>query len=192
VTITNEGIFKKLEKRIDKLPVVKITDKILFECYGWAETAVKAKMKEDQWKKDGGKAVRRLATGKTGEKAVEKLLGMKFSDDTIGHSRLFWQPDLKCLGFNCGIKTVNWGLAPMVSKHPRSSELFVILRDTEGNCEAIIVGVATKAVIEKFSDDSLVLDKRAVFKRNGKTGFYGFEKCKLVTNLDTLKGHLSE
>lgn len=190
--VTNKSVFDALHTKTSSLPTVQLTKEEMVKARCWAEKAAKAKLKEKQWERDGRKAVPRLTTGKVAERAVERLLDVKFSDDGIGPSKFYWRPDLKSLGLKCGIKAVNWGLVPLVPQKPRCDELIVILRQSKGydknvGDEAIIIGVASQDALKKYSCTDLVKDKNAVYKANGKTGFYGLEHCIRVETLEDLK-----
>tara|TARA_B100000795_G_C22521885_1_gene331688 strand:- start:116 stop:523 length:408 start_codon:yes stop_codon:yes gene_type:complete len=67
---------------------------------------IKAKISESHHLVDSGMEEKRWTTGFLGESAVEQFLKINFIDLSIGSSQNYHVSDLKKVGYDCGIKTV--------------------------------------------------------------------------------------
>ena len=143
----------------------KIRDKI----NDFVEHVLVAKSRETVHQIDGHKERKRWRTGRMGECALELLFKRKFADWQIGNSERFSYADLKDLGVDIGIKTVDYGSFPLVHKHSRRAEIICVKK---GN-EVYILGLATPDILNTYSDVKYVHNPDA---RDRKTGFYGFDK----------------
>ena len=144
---------------------------------------IQAKQQERHHKIDNKNEYKRFFTGMMGEYAVEKTLGQKFVDWSIGESTNYNMADLNALGINVGIKTVEIGKYPIIHKEAKRPEIICIKRRDN---LIIICGLATIEVLNTYQDINLVLSP--YLKRRGtKTGFYGFEHLINFSNLEDLK-----
>ena len=134
----------------------------------WVNKIIKEKMKEKVHQYDGSKEHKRWKTGRMGEVALEILFKKKFTDWTIGESENYAYADLKDLGVDVGVKTVDYGSFPLVHKHSRRPEIICV---TYGD-KVYILGLATPDVLNTYSDPKYVKTASALDR---KTGFYGFE-----------------
>jgi hypothetical protein len=159
---------------IDKFIVIQFFEDEIVHIRNFAKNIPQQKLKEKHYRIDDDSLEKRFFTGFLGELAVNLLLGNLSLDLTIGDSKDFNVPDLPKL--NIGIKTVEWGKFPIVSKNPKTSEIINIVR---GNT-VFICGIATVDNLKKNSSDDLVLSRKLV-QRNVKTGFYGFNELKFFT-----------
>ena len=91
---------------LDNDEIIKIKD--------FTTNLIDVKKKESHHIKDSGSEKKRWLTGLLGERAVEKYLGLKFMDFTIGNSRKYHVSDMKIAGYNCGVKTVEKGKFPII------------------------------------------------------------------------------
>ena len=135
----------------------------------FVDRVIRVKQKEKVHQFDGKKEPKRWRTGRMGECALEILFKKKFADWNIGNSEKFAYADLKDLGVNIGIKTVDYGSFPLVHKHSRRAEIICV---TYGN-KVYILGLATPDVLNTYSDPKYVHNPDA---KDRKTGFYGFDK----------------
>ena len=135
----------------------------------FVQKVIRVKLKENVHQYDGRKEPKRWKTGRMGECALEILFKRKFADWQIGKSEDFSYADLKDLGVNIGIKTVDYGSFPLVHKHSRRAEIICV---TYGN-KVYVLGLATPDVLNTYSDPKYVHNPDA---RDRKTGFYGFDK----------------
>ena len=115
---------------------------------------------------------KRWTTGFLGECAVEKFIGKKFVDFSVGNSKKYHVPDLTSIGIDCGIKTVEFGKFPIVFIKSVKPEIIVIKQSEK---KFYICGLASKEVLNKYQSMSLVLSP-LLRKRGTKTGYYGFHK----------------
>jgi len=159
---------------IDKFIVIQFFEDEIVHIRNFAKNIPQQKLKEKHYRIDDDSLEKRFFTGFLGELAVNLLLGNLSLDLTIGDSKDFNVPDLPKL--NIGIKTVEWGKFPIVSKNPRNSEIINIVK---GNT-VFVCGIATVDNLKKNSSDDLVLSRKLV-QRNVKTGFYGFNELKFFT-----------
>jgi hypothetical protein len=158
----------------DKFIVIQFFEDEITHIRNFAKNIPQQKLKEKHYRIDDDSLEKRFFTGFLGELAVNLLLGNLSLDLTIGDSKDFNVPDLPKL--NIGIKTVEWGKFPIVSKNPRNSEIINIVK---GNT-VFVCGIATVDNLKKNSSDDLVLSRKLV-QRNVKTGFYGFNELKFFT-----------
>jgi hypothetical protein len=158
----------------DKFIVIQFFEDEITHIRNFAKNIPQQKLKEKHYRIDDDSLEKRFFTGFLGELAVNLLLGNLSLDLTIGDSKDFNVPDLPKL--NIGIKTVEWGKFPIVSKNPRNSEIINIVK---GNT-VFVCGIATVDNLKKNSSEDLVLSRKLV-QRNVKTGFYGFNELKFFT-----------
>lgn len=126
---------------------------------------------------------KRYYTGTLGEVAMEIFLGVSgIVDWTIGSSADYNVPDMKKIGINAGIKTVNYGSFPVIFKNSFSSEIMMI-RWKERH--VYICGLATKEILNQYQSDELILDRK-LRKRGTKSGFHGFEHLKTFSSKEEL------
>ena len=144
---------------------------------------IQAKQQEKHHKIDDKNEYKRFFTGMMGEYAVEKILGQKFVDWSIGDSAIYNVADLNALGINIGIKTVEIGKYPIIHKEAERPEIICIKRRDN---LIIICGLATIDVLNTYQDDSLVLSPY-LRRRGVKTGFNGFEHLIGFSTLEDLK-----
>ena len=118
-----------------------------------------------------------------GEIGLEVLLGEEFMDWSIGYSREFAVPDLKKLGMNIGIKTVENGKFPLIFKKPTYPEIINLKTQSD---VIIVLGLATVDVLKEYQDTKYVKSPN-VLRKGTKTGFYGFDKLIRFRSLDELQ-----
>ena len=147
---------------------------------------IQTKQQERHHKIDNKNEYKRFFTGMMGEYAVEKIFEQKFVDWTIGNSTNYNVADLKALGINVGIKTVEIGKYPIIHKKAERPEIICIRRRYN---LIIICGLATIDVLNTYQDNSLVLSPY-LRRRGVKTGFNGFEHLVGFSTLEDLKKYL--
>jgi hypothetical protein len=145
---------------------------------------IEVKKKESHHIFDNKSHYKRCYTGMLGEVALEKYLGVTgIADWTIGESSLYHQPDLKKLGINAGVKTVEYGLFPVIFKNNYGNEVIMIRWK---NRHVYLCGVAKKEVLNTCQSDDLI--KCSMLRTRGtKTGFYGFSELKTFNDINDLK-----
>jgi hypothetical protein len=143
---------------------------------------IEAKKSEQHHQSDPNQEFKRFYTGITGEAAIEEMLGVSFIDYTVGDSSAYHKSDLKSLGINVGIKTVEFGKFPIIFKKSYYPEIIVIKADPIH----IVCGLATTAVLNKFQSDDLILSPY-LKSRGTKTGFYGFGELIPFKSIDDLR-----
>jgi hypothetical protein len=148
----------------------------------FAKQFQKAKSFEHIHQIDDEQEIKRYMTGFSAELALEKMLGVKILDNTLGKSENYNHADLKENGINIGIKCAQYGNYPVVFKQPYNAEIVTVLK---GN-KVYVCGVASVQTMLKYADDNLILNTK--FRARGvKSGFYGFEHLIPFTNLTELK-----
>lgn len=172
--------FKKMSKSkmIDKLKKVDFrkdcrvyfSSKELYEIRNFAKKVVKKKMQEDVHKGDCSREVDRWMNGYLGELAVEKYLGLKFSDLSIGDSDDYAVPDLQTAGYKLGVKTCIYPNFPVINRNIHTPQIFVCV--SEDRKMATILGLADVNLLKenlklKDNDDLVyaktMLDRKTVF-----------------------------
>ena len=116
--------------------------------------------------------------------AIEKFLGVSgIIDWTIGDSKKYHKPDLGGIGIKMGIKTVDYGLFPIIFKQSYSPEIINI---SWKNKYVYVCGIASVKVLNDYQSVDLIKDTR-LRDKGTKTGFCGFEHLKPLNSLDKLK-----
>lgn len=162
---------------------ITLTDDELAKIDAFAKQKSIAKYGEAHHLSDGGQEYKRNYTGMMGEVAIEKLFGVQFVDWSIGTSDKYNVADLRPLGYNVGIKTVEMGKFPLVRRDAYRPEIICIKRNEN---TVIICGLATTEVLIHNQDDRFVRSPNAL-KRGEKSAFVGFEKLVKIDSLEDLK-----
>jgi hypothetical protein len=142
----------------------------------------KAKSTEYIHQIDDEQEIKRYMTGFSAELALEKMLGVRILDTTLGKSENYHHADLKSNGINVGIKCAHYGNYPVVFKQPYNAEIVTVLRDNK----VYVCGIASVQTMLKYADDDLILNAK-LRARGVKSGFYGFEHLIPFSNLTELK-----
>lgn len=167
---------------LSKAIVIELTPADVELVRTFAKQFQKAKSTEHIHQIDNEQEIKRYMTGFSAELALEKMLGVKILDTSLGKSENYNHADLKENGINIGIKCAHYGNYPVVFKKPYNAEIVTVLR---GN-KVYVCGVATVQTMLDYADDNLILN--AKFRARGvKSGFYGFDKLIPFSNLDELK-----
>lgn len=162
---------------------IELEESILARIDDFVKRVIRAKAREAHHLIDSGQEYKRFHTGLMGECAIEKLFGASFIDWSIGNSNTYNIADLRTLGINVGIKTVEMGKFPIIHKVAHRPELICIKR-TENT--VILCGLATMDVLNSCQDDYLILSPY-LRSRGTKTGFYGFDKLIKVESIEDVK-----
>lgn len=167
---------------------IKLSPEILSRIDKFAKEVIKAKQTEDHHVIDNGQEYKRFFTGMMGECAVEQLLGVEFIDWTIGNSNTYNAADLRRLGLNVGIKTVEMHKFPIIHKKSYKPEIICIKRTDD---TVIICGLATTKVLNTYQNDDLILSPK-LKARGTKTGFYGFDKLSPIKSIQDIKNYTKQ
>ena len=162
---------------------IKLSKDDLDQIHQFTSDIITRKVSEGHHIIDHGQEYKRFYTGTMGERAIEKLFGVSFIDWSIGHSNTYNIADLRSLGINVGIKTVEMHKFPIVHKVAHRPELICIKRTED---TIILCGLATIDVLTRYQDDDLILSP-ALRNRGTKTGFYGFEHLIGIKTLEDVK-----
>jgi hypothetical protein len=161
-----------------------ITEKKVKKIKDFVSELIIEKEKESHHIVDHRSHFKRFYTGTLGEAALEEYLGLEnIIDWTIGHSKEYHKPDLRNIGVKAGIKTVEYGLFPIIFKNSFSPEIIMI---KVSDNHVVLCGIATKNVLNKYQSEELIKDK-FLRVRGTKTGFYGFKHLKTFSTLDELR-----
>jgi len=161
-----------VDKYQDNFVQVELDDSTVTKVKNFVSDIIEVKKDERHHVIDSGMEEKRWTTGYLGECAVEKFIGVNFVDFSIGDSTKYHVADLKFLGIDCGIKTVEKGKFPIIFKKSYKPEIIVIKKSEK---LFDICGLATKEVLNKYQSIDLVLSPY-LKNRGTKTGFYGFNK----------------
>lgn len=169
--------FKHLYKRII------IPDEKVRKVKEFTTAVIKEKEKESHHEIDNRSHFKRYYTGTLGEAALEEYLGVQnIIDWTIGNSSEYHKPDLEGIGIKAGIKTVEYGLFPIIFKKSYSPEIIMIKVDYN---HVVLCGFATKSILNTYQSEDLIMDER-LRQRGTKTAFYGFEHLQPFSTLQEL------
>ena len=170
-----------------KFILVRIDDERIAKIDKYVKELIKVKKLEAHHQVDKSSHYKRFYTGTLGEVALELFFGIEgIVDWSIGDSKAYHKPDLKSIGLNIGVKTVQYGSFPIVFKESYCHEIIMIR--WKSNC-IYICGLAKKDVLNKYQSIDLIKDDRLRLKST-KTGFYGFNKLKYFFTLNELKSLL--
>ncbi len=150
----------------------------------FCERVIEHKEKESHYKRDYKSMYKRFYTGTAGELALEKLINTQgIVNWTVGISKNYNIPDLADVGLNVGVKTVNFGVFPLVRKRSIHPEIICILWKKKW---VYVCGIASADTLNTYQDDELIIDER-LRSRGVKSGFYGFNRLKQFDNINQLK-----
>lgn len=161
---------------------IKLTQQDLSQIDDFVRAVIERKAAEAHHLIDHGQEYKRFFTGMMGERAMEILFGTSFIDWSIGYSNDYNTADLRLLGYNVGIKTVELNKFPIIHKVAHRPELINIKRTED---TIILCGLATIDVLNNYQDDDLILSP-ALRRRGTKTGFYGFEHLLKIETLSDI------
>ncbi|MCB2356901.1 hypothetical protein [Clostridium estertheticum] len=161
---------------------VEFTESAIKKVTVFVNEIIKIKIDEPHHIIDNGSEFKRFFTGTLGEIAIEHFLKCNFFDWTIGNSNEYNQADLKKIGLNIGVKTVEYGKFPVVHKDVKRPEIINVKIDNE----ILICGFASIDLLNKYQDDALILSP-SLRARNVKSGFYGFEHLIQFKSIEDLK-----
>tara|TARA_B100000780_G_scaffold213786_1_gene153303 strand:- start:47 stop:610 length:564 start_codon:yes stop_codon:yes gene_type:complete len=150
---------------------IRLEEDIIKRVSKFVIDVIKIKKNENHHFIDNSQEEKRWKNGFLGEFAVEKFLGKKFVDLTVGSSKKYFVPDLSSLGIDWGIKTVEKGKFPIIFKKSFKDEIIVIKKS---DSEFFICGLATRGILDKYQSDELILSP-GLRSKGTKTGFYGFK-----------------
>lgn len=179
-----ETIFKRNESRFKR---IVLSDEVINKINDFVKRLVEKKKSEEHHADDNRSEIKRFTTGLLGEAAIEQYLKIKSIDWSIGDSKKYHKPDLKKIGLDVGIKTVEYGRFPIIFKKSYSSEIINIKVSSN---EVLICGLANVDILNKYQDDNLILDDK-LRARGTKSGFYGFDNLLQFNSLEKLKERLN-
>lgn len=162
-----------VQPQMKKFKGIVVPDKKIKKIYHFVKEVTKAKSEESHHKKDNRSEEKRFYNGTLGEASLETLFQKEFIDWRVGKSAFFNVSDLKGIGLEIGIKTVEQGKFPVIHKKAKRPEIILIRPKGHYN-RIVLCGFATKEVLNTYQDDELIVDKK-LRARGQKTGFYGFE-----------------
>jgi len=162
----------------ENFKLIRLTDQELSRIDVFTQEVIQKKKTEQHHQIDNGSHYKRFFTGTMGELALEKYLGVTgIVDWTVGDSSFYHKPDLSSIGLNVGVKTVQYGLFPIIFKKSYSPEVIMIRWKKR---HIYICGIATAKTLNAYQDDDLI--KSPGLKAKGtKTGFYGFHELEQLT-----------
>ena len=169
-------------KCLDSSVKIVIDDEYSMKIKSFAINLAKAKVDELHHKEDNNQELKRFTTGLLGEAALEKLFGIHIIDWSIGDSKRYNSPDIP--GYKVGIKTVECGKYPVISKKNDYPQIICIKCKNEENT-IFVCGLASKEILNSCQNDDLILDSK-LRQRGKKTCFNGFEYIKPVHSLDDI------
>jgi hypothetical protein len=162
---------------------VKVSDNKVRKIVEFVNAVICEKRTENHHKIDGSQEFKRFYTGTLGEAAIEEMFQKEFIDWSIGESSVYHIADLRKLGLNIGIKTVELGKFPIVHKKVLRPEIVNIKID---NKTVWVCGYASIQVLKKYQDDNLILSP-LLRKRGTKSGFWGFAELRQFKTFSELK-----
>jgi hypothetical protein len=151
-----------------------------------AEKIATKKREEKGYLYDNDGLFKRWTTGLGGEVALGKHLGLKILDDRVGPSNEFDIGDLKRIGLDIGVKSVEYGKFPLVHVFPKRCE--IILLKHQSKFRYMLCGLYTPDIMSLYSSRELVVDDKV---RESKTAFYGipfYKSFKTVEDLNKYCG----
>lgn len=170
-----ENLEKQLAKNLHI--TIEITDEDIQKVLDFAEKMEKAKPGEAGYKTDNKNIAGRNISGKIGEIALEKFLGVPFVDYSIGKSKDYNVPDIEAAGYNLGIKTARLvSGVPYIPAKPKYCQVICIY--DEDKKLVYIMGLATIDVMKRYGDAELLPPN---INPSYKKGFGRFDKLIPIT-----------
>ena len=124
----------------------------------FCERVIQHKEKESHYSIDHRSIYKRFYTGTAGELALEKLLDIEgIVNWTVGLSKDYNTPDLADVGLDVGVKTVNFGVFPLVRKESTHPQIICILWKKKW---VYVCGIASVDTLNRYQDDELILDDK--------------------------------
>lgn len=164
--------------------LIEMTDDECKKINDFVNKLILVKKQEVHHQIDDISEFKRFYNGTLGEFALEKFLKTKgIINWTIGNSAFYNVSDLKNIGVDVGVKTVEYGLFPIIFKTNDKPEIINIAWKQK---YVYICGIATPEILNQYQSIDLVMDMN-LRNRGTKTGFYGFNKLEPLLNLDSLK-----
>jgi hypothetical protein len=151
----------------------------------FVKKVIKEKKNESHHIVDSGMEEKRWATGFLGECAVEQFLDIEFIDFSVGSSIKYHVSDLKNIGYDCGVKTVEKGKFPVIFRKSYKPEIIVV---KQSDRVFYVCGLASIDVLNEYQSLDLILSP-SLRRRGTKTGFYGFHK---LVKPDSIKKYLDD
>ena len=150
-----------------------------------AKSIVLKKGGESQNIGDTTSLLKRWVTGWCGERVVEKHLGLKFMDLTIGESYDYNQPDLLRAGYSVGVKTCNVKDFPMMKppspSHLNQPQIFVV---KVSKSEYYVAGFGGYSVVNNPKNFTPFLVRSSAIRH--KRAFYRFDLLKHDFDIEDL------
>ncbi|MFW6029845.1 MAG: hypothetical protein ACOCRO_06280 [Halanaerobiales bacterium] len=140
------------------------------------------KFKNKEYESDNAQLQKRFYNGLIGEAAIEILINRQFINWTVGESRYYNKADMLPLGFDMGIKSVEYGKFPVIHKHPKRPEIINFITDYN---KVLVCGVASIYTMKLFQNDDYILSPQ-LRKKGTKTCFYGFSQLFPLKDYKTL------
>ncbi len=144
---------------------------------------IRRKILEEGYAIDNGQMETRYRTGFTGEAALEEMLGVELIDWSVGDSQYYDVPDLKNIGLDVGIKTVEYGKFPVIHRRFLRPEI-INIKMTDNT--VYVCGLASVEVLQEYQDDELILSPK-LREKGTKTGFFGFHALKQFCDTNDLQ-----
>ncbi len=167
----------------DKYSLVTIERNQIDKLNEFLERLVKVKRTEFHHQVDGLSEFKRFYTGFLGELALEKFLNIKFVDWEIGDSSKFVVSDMKKVGLKIGIKTVNYGMFPVIFKTCYYPEIICVKMNDN---EVQICGLATVNILHQYQSLEYIMDPR-LRQKGSKTAFIGLDRLLTFSSISDLK-----
>lgn len=183
-------------KRAGKLIEIPITEDMLAEAKAFTEKVILEKQKEEVHQRDGRQEKKRWMTGTLGELALERFLGVRFRDPTVGDSIRYAVPDLSTIGLPVGVKSFRAGNFPLVnrllSRNPRKplteAEIFIAVEPTR--MKAYLFGLAFQEDLirneQNPENDRYVKDGNALDRKTAFTSFDTLHSFHCLEELESL------
>ena len=168
--------------RKDSFTQIDLTKEDICKLDNFSKKQIEVSKTEKHHKYDNKNEYKRWVTGKAGELAVDKLLKIQASTWGNEVSHMHNVADLKGIGINVGIKTVEYGKFPVIFKKSYYPEIITIKK----NNSIYVLGLATVKCLNTYQDDNLILSKQ-LRERGVKTGFYAFDKLIPFSTIEDIK-----
>lgn len=162
---------ERLIKAEEYAPIIKtLPQKRINEILNFIET-----VKENgNHKMDKNEIAERLWLSLSGEMAVEKIINKEFID-LIPREKVFYNTySMKNIGFDCIVKTIEYGKYPIIKKNEKKSHIIVLKGNDPKKFRFMILGVATPEILRKYSSIDYIISEK-IKAKNIYTAFYGFD-----------------
>ena len=174
-----ENLYNQLKKNLHI--TIDITKEDMDKVISFSKEMEEKKPDEPNYKTDNKNIFQRNLSGKLGEIAIEKYLGIQFVDFSIGESKDYNIPDIYT--YELGVKTARLSTGIIYAPvQPKNDEIVCIY--DEDKSKVYIMGILNKELVDKYGERSLLPPSVSAYK----TGYARYDEL-IPISFDLLQSY---